>query len=355
MSALLKFFRRNRAESGPAEMAVYWMARRRLGTLSSADAQRFQRWLADPTCRAEYDALEAVSERVGAFAADAELRKMRAEALATPPPARRLHQRPFALAAVAAAMAAIVVVDVAGHRLLELTATPKSAAVAVRAQAPIRYTTGIGETRVLTLDDGSVVTLNTATVLVVDFASDERDVRLIAGQAMFQVAKDANRPFVVAAGDRRITAVGTAFEVRVDTDRVAVVLVEGRIVVDPLKPKGLVRVLPELDRYNLTAGEQLIASPDAPVAVANADTERATSWRQGQLIFRNDTVAVAIAEMNRYSTSQLIVDDPEIAALRISGVFKTTHPENFIAAITSSYPIETDKRSPSVTALVRRK
>jgi len=216
------------------------------------------------------------------------------------------------------------------------------------------YVTGIGETRTVTLDDGSRVTLNTASVLDVAFSAAERDVRLAEGQAMFQVAKDAARPFVVAAGDRRITAVGTAFDVRVDRDRVAVVLVEGHVVVDPLKPKGLAGFIPRLGRYDLNAGEQLVAASNEAVAVRTTDAERVTSWQQGQLIFRHDTIASAVAEMNRYSTVQLVVTDPQIANLRISGVFKTSTPDNFIAALTSAYPIDVDKRSPLVTVLIPR-
>jgi len=351
-----KWRRRDRSPADAAEVAGSWSARRRLGLLSSAEEQRFQRWLQEPAHRAEYEALEATADLLGAFAADPEILKVRADALAASPAPYRLRAAPFAIAALTLAVGAIVTLSIVSYqpraRIEERSQPGDLTSVALR--PPARYVTGTGETRAAKLADGSIISLNTASIVEVDFSSTERGVRLVAGQAMFQVAKDSARPFVVKAGDRRITAVGTAFDVRVNRDSVSVVLVEGHVVVDSLKPKGLARIIPAFGRYDLTAGEQLVASAHAPIAVTTADTERATSWKQGQIIFRDDTIADAIAEMNRYSATQLVVDDPQIQNLRISGVFKTTRPENFVAALTSSYPIRLEKRSLLVEALVRR-
>ena len=90
------------------------------------------------------------------------------------------------------------------------------------------------------------------------------------------------------------------------------------------------------------------------IEVATADTEQATSWRRGQVIFRDDTIAAAVSEMNRYSDTQLVIDDPRIGELKISGVFGVTRDENFLAALTSFYPVEAVQRSPRVTALTWR-
>lgn len=350
---------RNEVPSDPADAAVYWSARRRLGLTSAAEVRRFGEWLKDPAHRAAYEAVEDAADVAGDFAADPGIRKLRAEALTATPAPGRFHARPIALAALSGALAAVVVVGLTiywpkGPASRIADAPPTVAGADAQPIAATPYVTGTGETRVVTLNDGSVVTLNTTSVLEVEFSSTERDVRLVEGQALFQVSGESDRPFVVAAGDRRITAQDTALDVRVDTDRVAVVIVRGHAVVDSLRPQGLARVIPALGRYGLGAGEQLVASGGSAVSVTAADTERTTSWRHGQLIFRDDTIADALTEMNRYSTVKFVVEDPAIAHLRISGVFKTTRPENLIAALVSSYPVEAEKRSPLVTALVRR-
>ena len=351
----------------PTDVAAYWSARRRLGLMERDDELAFETWLADPANRAEYDLAESAVDTIGALAAAREIRDMRAAALAAAPPVQPVARRRYRLQA--AAVLALVLVGTIVASLRHPAFVPPMAArpvapMAVEAAGPAdtalipappkRYATRTGEHADITLEDGSVVSLDTATILDVAYSAELRDVRLIQGQALFQVAKNRQRPFVVTAGDRRITAVGTEFNVRVDQGRVGVVLVEGHVAIDPIKRAGLARILPQLARYDLDPGEQLIASSTATVAVTTADTSRATSWRSGKLIFRDDTVAAVVAEMNRYSPTQLVVDDPRVASLRVSGVFATARPENFVAALTASYPISAEKRSPQVTALVWR-
>jgi transmembrane sensor len=322
--------------------------------------RQFLEWLDEPAHRAAYDAVETAADLAGDFAADPAIRRLRAEALTAAPAPGRFRARSVAFAALGGAVAASLVAGLAFYWPKESpsriagTMPPVATIADAQAAAATPYVTGTGETRVVTLNDGSVVTLNTTSVLEVTFSPTERDVRLVEGQAMFQVSGESERPFVVAAGDRRITAQDTALDVRVEPDRVAVVIVQGHAVVDALRPAGIARVIPALGRYGLGPGEQLVAAPGNSVSVTAADTERTTSWRHGQLIFRDDTIADALAEMNRYSTVKFVVEDAEIAHLRISGVFKTTRPENLIAALVSSYPVEAEKRSPLVTALVRR-
>lgn len=353
----------------PAEAAAYWSARLRLGLMEPGEDHAFRAWLANPAHCAAYDEVEGAIETAGALAAVPEIRQMREAALAAAPALQPTHGRQRRAQAVAAVLALAFI----GTFAIVSTPPRSVAPVASRPTAPIqasvdianetaplpppppkRYTTRTGEHLEVTLEDGSVVALDTASILDVAYSTELRDVRLVEGQALFKVAKNSQRPFVVTAGDRRITAVGTEFNVRVEEGRVGVVLVEGHVAIDPIKRAGLARIVPLLARYELDPGEQLVASASAPVAVTNADTSRTTSWRQGQLIFRDDTIAAAVAEMNRYSSAQLVVDDPRVAGLRVSGVFKTSRPENFVAALAASYPIATEQRSPLVTALVWR-
>jgi transmembrane sensor len=333
----------------PEEAATYWVARRRLGLMSPADEAAFAAWRADPANAAALDDLDDVIEEVGAIAAFSEVRAMRDAALKAAPPKRPAWR---AFGAMAASLVAVVL---AGTYVANLPEAPAhTAAPAVPASAIQRYVTGVGEQRTVALTDGSTVALNTGSVVEVAYSPARRDIRLLQGQALFSVAHNASRPFVVTAGDRTVTALGTKFDVRLDGAAVKVVLVEGRVAVEPLRLRGVERIAPVLARHTLDPGEELIAVPDANVQVASTDTVQATSWQRGQVIFRDNTIADAVAEMNRYSDTQLVVDDPRIASLKISGVFGVTREENFLAALTSFYPIEADKRSPRVTALTWR-
>ena len=135
----------------------------------------------------------------------------------------------------------------------------------------------------------------------------------------------------------------------------SVVLVEGKVRVAPLRNQGLARLLPQLGGEDLTAGEALSATTGSPkVLVATADVQQATSWNSGQVIFRDDSLASAVDELNRYSDSRLLVTDPRVAALKVSGVFRTDRPQNFVAAITTFYPIKAVSVAPGVTRLTWR-
>ena len=336
-----------------AEAAAYWVSRRRLGLMTAKDEGAFEAWMADADNAAAFDETNGIVDNTGAIAALAEVRKMREVALSLRP--ARPAFSPWSRRAAAAA-AALVVAFGAGLIVADnITAAPESEVASTEPAAAVkRYATRVGERFDVRLEDGSVVALNTASVVEVAFTGARRDVRLLQGQALFTVAKNKDRPFIVTAANRQVTAVGTAFDVRVNRGRVDVVLVEGRVIVEPLRPEGLEKLVPALGRQTLDAGEALVAEPGERVSVAAADIDRVTSWRQGQVIFRDDTVAEAVAEMNRYASRQLVIEDPRIAELRISGVFATEREENFIAALKNFYPIEAEARSPRVTVLTWR-
>ncbi len=286
---------------------------------------------------------------------------MRAAALAAAPEhGGRLEPRVAGGLGLAAACVLALVVAAEQRTWAPSPAQTRQASTAVTAPgAPtghgaVRYATRVGERQTIALTDGSIVALDTASVLDVDYSAARRDVRLVRGQALFQVAKNRARPFVVTAGDRQITATGTAFDVRVDRGEVRVVLVEGRVTVTPIARSGLAKLFPALETQIMAPGEALVADRAKPVSVTAADVAQDTSWREGQVIFRDDTLSAAVAEMNRYSTNQIVVDDPRIAGLRISGVFGVSRQENFIAAVTAFYPIEVERRAPNITVLVRR-
>ena len=206
------------------------------------------------------------------------------------------------------------------------------------------FATAVGERSTANLDDGSVATLNTNTQLALDYSDDERRVILIQGQALFDVAKDPDRPFVVIAGEQRIVAVGTVFDVRLGQDDVNVVLVEGVVDVfgEPSSNSGGSALAP----VRMTAGQRLTTSVVAtgvPPVVEETDTERATIWKDGRVFFEDSTLADAVQEMNRYSSVKIIVEGVPIEELRVNGMFRTGRPANFVSTLEAYFPLVSER------------
>jgi len=222
--------------------------------------------------------------------------------------------------------------------------------LAVGAYAILRYrasdgadqrvaTTALGERRNLILSDGTRVALNTATRLDVDYRGSIRRVRLVRGEALFTVARDSRRPFVVMAADRQVVALGTAFGVRLDGSAVKVTLVEGRIEVKSAQGDGR-------DAVELKPGQQWIAKKAEPALVRDTDVARATSWQDGWIVFNRDNVRDAIDEVSRYTRERIVCDDPRIATLRVSGTFRTGEVDDFIDALTKLHPLSVERQRP---------
>jgi transmembrane sensor len=179
------------------------------------------------------------------------------------------------------------------------------------------YQTALGEQRSITLEDGSVVELNTRSRLRTRFTRSQRALDLVEGEAIFRVVKDANRPFVVRARETDIVAVGTAFNVNASEARTVVTVLEGRVRVNK--------------QIELAVGEQLIVAPAQPtVRVAVRDTEKVTSWTERRLIFENTPIEAAAAEFARYSARRIRIEDAEIGAREINAVFDATDPGSFV-------------------------
>ena len=228
------------------------------------------------------------------------------------------------------------------------------------------------------LADGSQVMLDTQSELQVSFSPSERLVRLTHGQAFFEVSKDAHRPFVVDTGRRRLVAVGTAFDVRLDGDQLKVTMLEGTVRVErteeastPLGVPGTaippgatvrqVRGRPLSSRLGRpmpwrpsSPANSLSADAQREDRVRTTDPERDTSWRRGQVIFENTRLAEAVAELNRYSEAKIQLADPELGDIRLSGAFATGRPTVFVEAITAYYPIEVT-RSDDRAVVLRKK
>jgi transmembrane sensor len=224
--------------------------------------------------------------------------------------------------------------------------------------------TAVGQQRNVTLADGSIVTLNTNSIVETDLRRRTREIYLRKGEAHFQVAHDRSRPFVVHAGDAVVRAVGTAFEVRVLTDQhVDVVVNEGRVEVQtpapvsasentprPRNSGGAASALPAITVRALNAGERLSTSGRdyAVVPISAQQLSSELAWREGAIIFDGEPLSEAIAEIERYTDARIIVSDPQIAALRVGGRFRTGDVQGFFDALQTALPVSIRHSTPGV-------
>jgi transmembrane sensor len=328
MSEIVKL--RTRADID--EEAAVWIWRMDSATVAAADRQAFEAWLRqDPRHRRAAAALSTVWSTLDGLA-----EAKREEKIATfthtakLPLLRNPQRRWFAAAAVLAAVAV-------GAIWLRQGSESQTLATAV------------GQQRNVTLADGSIVTLNTNTILETDLRWHTREIYLRKGEAHFQVAHDRSRPFLVHAGDAVVRAVGTAFEVRVLTDQhVDVVVDEGRVEVQATAPPPAspnpatrARAAAATTVRALSAGERLsTASRDyavTPITAQQMSSELA--WREGAIVFDGQPLSEAIAEIERYTDARIVVSDPEIAGLRVGGRFRTGDVQEFFDALQTALPV----------------
>jgi transmembrane sensor len=204
--------------------------------------------------------------------------------------------------------------------------------------------TAVGQQRNFTLADGSVVALNTNTIVETDLRRRSREIYLRKGEAHFRVSHDTSRPFLVHAGDAVVRAVGTEFEVRVLPDQhVDVVVTEGRVEVRPIEASGTAAsgAMSAVTVRALSAGQRLsTASRDYAVTAVSAEqlsTELA--WREGAIVFDGERLSDAIAEVERYTDARIIVSDPAVASLRVGGRFRTGDMQEFFDALQAALPV----------------
>lgn len=312
------------AENPLTVQAAGWLSRRQRGPLPPAEQRAFDDWLdASPHHAVAYARVEATWERAQRLQA-------------APPVALRDHgaaarhggtawrrRAPF--------LAAAAVLVLAAGAALWLSMRPEV------------YRTGVGERRTVALADGSRVELNTASLLRVDYSERGRDVRLEAGEALFQVAKDSARPFVVHAGNAAVRAVGTAFNVRLrDREVVEVTVTEGVVAVDGGAAETAAAGRAAAAPRTVAAGAGAVVGQGAVATLAlDADAlQQRTAWRRDLIELRGETLDRAVAEFNRYRAVPLVVGDPRIASIRVGGTFATDESEKFLAALQSGFGVE---------------
>jgi len=328
-------------------LAARWFARRRSGEMSEVESRELQAWLdADAAHRSAYDVVSRAWVRAGLMRTSPEVLQLRARHRRSFPRTRRL----LASRAMAASLMFAIVGagGLFGMRagLAELRKLPTAT-----------YRTALGEQRTITLADGSRVTLNTDSVLRTRRSGTQRLVYLDKGQAFFKVAHDASHPFVVTAAGRTVTALGTAFDVRIDGGSFQVVLVEGRVKVEapvaaPRTDVGATPETPKVQATELVAGSQLVAVSERDWRVAKADIPEETAWVTGWLKFDGQPLGDVVAELGRYSNQRIVLVDPELAKAPVSGRFRPENMGAFVRALETYGIARVAAESPAEIRLV---
>lgn len=275
----------------PDRQAADWIARLHADDRSARDEADFARWVATSPANAEaFDRASGLWEMVGGLPKTAET--------APRPMSRRLV--------------------LAGGALCAATGV---AVLGWREFRGVEYRTAIGEQRRIVLEDGTRMALDTLTHVRFRAVEDLRTLWLVNGRIDLEIADDP-RPYVIDAGARRAYVQDARLDVRRDGDRVALTMLAGSA-----------RVTAAAEPLTLREGERVEISPDRAVNVDRPELRDLSAWQSGRLVFRDETLAVAVSEMNRYSKRPLVISDPEIAGLHVSGIYRVGDSEEFAQSL----------------------
>lgn len=201
------------------------------------------------------------------------------------------------------------------------------------------YATSVGEQRTVALSDGSIVAMNTQSRIRVDYSAEARTVYLSAGQAMFTVSHDAERPFRVHVdGGAVVQAIGTKFDIRRMADRTSVAVIEGRVQITPAESRrpGEDSLIAMAERTRLAAGEAVtILDRGGMTPPATIDFADVNAWQQRRLMFRDDTLRDVVDEFHRYTRTRIRIEGEELAERRYSGVWDADRPEILLTYLSS--------------------
>jgi transmembrane sensor len=303
------------------DAAALFIARRAEG-LTTSEQQLLDTWLAkDEVNRRVFESADRAWQSFSETQGDEILAAMRAHALAQRP---RTWQQWRPVAAVA------VLFVVIGAALFVFRPGSQTA-------APIQYASAHGEVKELQLPDGSSMTLDADSAAVGTFDAEGRTVELKRGRAFFAVMPDPSRPFAVTAADRRVIAVGTRFDVDIAADVLTVTLFEGHVRIETVDAAVASVTLEPGQKYVRRAGS-------ATIQTIGAASENAASWRSGLINFNNQPLAEAAAVMNRYSLEQIVIHDPDVASIRLSGQFRAGDTSRFAETLAEVHRLKVVRR-----------
>lgn len=207
------------------------------------------------------------------------------------------------------------------------------------------YQTTKGESRRFRLEDGSFVQLNTDSALTVSYSDAFRELTLLQGEAFFNVAKDPQRPFIVAVDTTRVQAVGTQFNINKRREKIEVTVLEGKVRVSEETPDH-----PQKWLTDLVKGEQVVTRAlSAPASLASQmvlqrqdhlNLRAVLSWRDNKLTFDDRDLSDVVEDFNRYNNKVLILADPTLNQIKVSGTFNPHDPKSFAQSLTRIAPVQ---------------
>lgn len=328
---------------GYEEQAAEWCWRIADRALADHEQAEFDAWIrADPRHQQVFDEMVAVWKGTDAIAEMPGFLSLRAKALTTMESARdrdeakRCARRGWFHAITAAAALILVVAGSLWHF----------------AGRPDVYGTDTGERRIVRLEDGSRISLDASSRVVVSYSDDRRALTLERGRAKFDVAKDPLRPFTVTAGNQAVVATGTAFSVELLRDQMRVLLYEGEVAViaQPSPSRAARQTRRAGTTAQLVPGEELVSSlASGSVKVAPAQVERSLSWEDGRLDFVDEPLARAVERINRYTDTPIVVGDAAAARLLVNGVFDAGDTQSFVKGVTALFPLSAKYEQTRIT------
>ncbi|MES3027256.1 MAG: FecR domain-containing protein [Pseudomonadota bacterium] len=314
--------------------AADWFTRLGSKVIATKAIEDFYAWRRDPLNNASYLGIEEVWSKTSRLQGD-------------PDVDIAIHE---ALKRGAARRKAGLLADLAGKKGLGLAVILLAIIMgAYLITRPDGYATTVGEQRIVRLTDGTRVTLDTNSALTAHFTQNQRAVQLTRGKALFEVARDPVRPFVVSTDRGQVRALGTRFDVELRDADMKVTLLEGSVEVrdTPRSGRG--------GSWTLSPGEQVLVnntarpmSPPRPV-----DFVAATSWTTGRLTFNETPLAEAVVEVNRYSREKIELKVGDFAARPVNGAFEAGDPEAFAGAVAALLDLEVTRPSSGKIVLQR--
>ncbi|HUA81770.1 MAG TPA: FecR domain-containing protein [Dyella sp.] len=316
--------------------AEYWFARLLDKDCPADTRTAFERWRdADPEHAAAFRDVELLWKQSADAARDPAIVAAARQALHHEPMMRT--SRRWLFPAMAAGLAALVAI-LALPRWLSTQTDPVGT----------DYVTSPGEQKTVQLTDGSSIVLDTDTDVVVRYSARTRRVDLLRGQAQFSVHGNRAWPFVVHAGHGTVTAVGTQFQIRLNDNSTDVALLHGMLAITALSPGGMSQ------NASLTGGQSLSFDQSGHITPVHAlDSQKTQGWTQGKLFVHDWRLPQLLAEMNRYSTTQLTIGDPSLQDIHISGIFRANDQQTFLLLLQQGWSIHARRVSDTQIVLVR--
>ena len=332
--------------------ACSWIAQLETGEMSNADVAAFREWIQrGPAHSVEVNRLSRLSARLNILSELAE--PMQAVRARYAPIINRFQPQGMRSAWLGFGAFAVAVMAILAVVLLPVE----------RSQAPLEFTTPVGGYLEKTLADGSTIRLNTNTRITVRYDRAQRLISLHQGEVFFEVVRDLKRPFVVATERGVVRALGTAFAVRLKDRGISVTVTRGRVAIDngvqPQQATTAGQTTPATPTHEpivLEAGQNYDESTsDIVKRVPDSDIQRQLAWQGGMFEFSDTRLEEVVAEVGRYTSQRIIIEDPELRGLKFDGIFRTRDTAPLFEALRDYFDVNVTYLDKDTVMLTRNK